>query len=399
MLHRRVNPSTRISLAVGAMALGGFGIGTTEFAAMGLLPDIAADLGVSEPVAGHVIAAYALGVVVGAPLIAAAFARVQRRTLLVALMVAFTLGNTLSVIAPNYETLMAARFIAGLPHGAFFGVAALVAAHLAGPAGRGRAVGQVLMGLSVANVIGVPLTTWLGDSFGWRYALSVVVVIGAATVIALLVWLPAVDIPVTNPLTELGALRRPQVWFALLTGVVGFGGMFAVYTYISTTLTSVSGLEKSAVPFVLAVYGVGMVIGNVVGGRAADFSVNRSIVATLAGLVVLQALFSAFAPEPVAAISLFFLIGLTGSALVPALQTRLMDVAGEAQTLAATLNHSALNIANALGAFLGGAVIAAGYGYTAPALVGSGLAVAGLGVFGIGLLAARRAPEPVGARR
>ncbi|GIZ96290.1 putative permease of the major facilitator superfamily protein [Tsukamurella sp. TY48] len=366
---------------------------------MGLLPDIAADLGVSEPVAGHVIAAYALGVVVGAPLIAAAFAREQRRTLLVALMVAFTLGNTLSVIAPNYETLMAARFIAGLPHGAFFGVAALVAAHLAGPAGRGRAVGQVLMGLSVANVIGVPLTTWLGDAFGWRYALSVVVVIGAATVIALLVWLPAVDIPVTNPLTELGALRRPQVWFALLTGVVGFGGMFAVYTYISTTLTSVSGLEKSAVPFVLAVYGVGMVIGNVVGGRAADFSVNRSIVATLAGLVVLQALFSAFAPEPVAAISLFFLIGLTGSALVPALQTRLMDVAGEAQTLAATLNHSALNIANALGAFLGGAVIAAGYGYTAPALVGSGLAVAGLGVFGIGLLAARRAPEPVGARR
>lgn len=381
------------------MALGGFGIGTTEFAAMGLLPDIATDLGVSEPVAGHVIAAYALGVVVGAPLIAAVFARVPRRTLLIALMVAFTLGNTLSVFAPNYETLVAARFIAGLPHGAFFGVAALVAAHLAGPAGRGRAVGQVLMGLSVANVIGVPLTTWLGDALGWRYALSVVVVIGAATVLALLAWLPAVEIPVTNPLTELGALRRPQVWFALLTGVVGFGGMFAVYTYISTTLTSVSGLPKAAVPFVLAVYGVGMVIGNIVGGRAADSSVNRSIVATLAGLVVLQALFSAFAPQPFAAVTLFFLIGLTASALVPALQTRLMDVAGEAQTLAATLNHSALNIANALGAFLGGAVIASGAGYTAPALVGSGLAVAGLAVFGIGLLAARRAAEPVGARR
>ncbi|WP_040767518.1 MFS transporter [Tsukamurella sp. 1534] len=381
------------------MALGGFGIGTTEFAAMGLLPDIAADLDVTEPVAGNVISAYALGVVVGAPLIAAAFARVPRRVLLIGLMIAFTAGNALSVFAPNYGALLAARFVAGLPHGAFFGVAALVAAHLAGPRGRGRAVGQVLMGLSVANVAGVPLATWLGGALGWRYALGVVVVIGAVTVAALVVFLPAVDIPVTNPLTELGALRRSQVWFALLTGVVGFGGMFAVYTYISTTLTSVSGLPKASVPIVLAVYGVGMMIGNVVGGRAADRSVTRSVAGALAVLVILQALFSWLAPQPFAAITLFFLIGLTASALVPALQTRLMDVAGEAQTLAATLNHSALNIANALGAFLGGAVIAAGAGYTAPALVGSGLAVAGLAVFGAGVFVARRTPEPVGAHR
>nr|WP_312854185.1 MFS transporter [Tsukamurella spumae] len=394
-----MDSSTRTALAVGAMALGGFGIGTTEFAAMGLLPDIAKDLQVSEPVAGHVISAYALGVVVGAPLIAAAFARVPRRLLLIGLMVAFTVGNGLSVFAPGYGTLLVARFVAGLPHGAFFGVAALVAAHLAGPAGRGRAVGQVLMGLSVANVIGVPLVTWLGSAFSWRYAMGVVVVIGAVTVAALVAFLPAVSIPVTNPLTELGALARPQVWYALLTGIVGFGGMFAVYTYISTTLTSVSGLGAGAVPVVLAVYGVGMVIGNAVGGRAADRSVIRSITAALGALAVLQALFSLFAPQPFAAVTLFFLIGLTASALVPALQTRLMDVAGEAQTLAATLNHSALNIANALGALLGGVVIAAGGGYTAPALVGSGLAVAGLLVFGAGVLAARRGAETVGPRR
>lgn len=402
-LHRRVESSTRNALAVGAMALGGFGIGTTEFAAMGLLPDIAADLGVTEPVAGHVIAAYALGVVVGAPFIAAAFARVPRRALLIGLMVAFTVGNALSVFAPTYGTLVAARFLAGLPHGAFFGVAALVAAHLAGPQGRGRAVGRVLMGLSVANVVGVPLVTWLGAAMNWRYALGVVVLIGAVTVIALLALLPSVDIPATNPLTELGALARPQVWFALLTGVVGFGGMFAVYTYISTTLTSVSGLGAGSVPVALAIYGVGMTIGNVVGGRAADRSVARSIAGSLIALVVLQALFSLFAPQPFAAVSLFFLIGLTASALVPALQTRLMDVAGEAQTLAATLNHSALNIANALGAFLGGAVIAAGWGYTAPALVGSALAVAGLAVFAVGTLVARRGArtvaEPVGGPR
>ncbi|GAB3129122.1 MFS transporter [Tsukamurella serpentis] len=381
------------------MALGGFGIGTTEFAAMGLLPDIASDLNVSEPSAGHVISAYALGVVVGAPLIAAVFARVPRRVLLIALMIAFTVGNALSVLAPSYGTLVGARFLAGLPHGAFFGVAALVAAHLAGPAGRGRAVGQVLMGLSVANVVGVPLVTWLGGSLGWRYGMGVVVVIGALTVAALLVFLPAVDIPVTNPLTELGALARPQVWFAVLTGVIGFGGMFAVYTYISTTLTSVTGLSAASVPVVLAVYGVGMVVGNFVGGRAADRSVARSIAGTLAVLVALQALFSLFAPQPVAAVTLFFLIGLTASALVPALQTRLMDVAGQAQTLAATLNHSALNIANALGAYLGGVVIAAGAGYTAPALMGSALAAAGLAVFLFGMAAAKRAGEPVGASR
>jgi MFS family permease len=264
-----VDDSTRSRLAIGAMALGGFGIGTTEFAAMGLLPDIAADLHIDTPAAGQLISAYALGVVVGAPLIATVFARVPRRTLLIGLMVAFTVGNGLSALAPGHYTLLAARFLAGLPHGAFFGVAALVAAELAGPDGRGRAVGQVLMGLSVANVVGVPLVTLLGDAAGWRWAMAVVVAIGAATVAALFVFLPPVRFAAGNPITELGALRRPQVWFALLTGVVGFGGMFAVYTYLSTALTTATGIDRSLVPVVLAIYGVGMVLGNHLGGRAA----------------------------------------------------------------------------------------------------------------------------------
>lgn len=373
------------------MALGGFGIGTTEFVAMGLLPAIAGDLGVSEPTAGHVIAAYALGVVVGAPLIATVFSRVPRRTLLIALMVAFTVGNGLSLLAPGYGLLMAARFVAGLPHGAFFGVAALFAAHLAGPGNRGRAVGRVMLGLSVANVIGVPIATWIGNALGWRSAFALVVVIGGATVAALAAWLPHVDIPVTNPVTELGALRNPQVGFALATGVVGFGGMFAVYSYFSTTLTDATGLPSAAVPIALAVYGLGMVAGNTVGGWAADRSVPRSLVAGLALIAAVMLLYTALVQNPVAAFVLAFLVGFTGSALVPALQMRLMDVAGDAQTLAATLNHSALNIANALGALLGGMVIDAGWGYPATGLVGFVLAVAGLGVVAAAFAQARAA--------
>ena len=204
-----------------ALALGGFGIGTTEFVAMGLLPEMASGLGVSEPIAGHVISAYALGVVVGAPLIAALTARVPRRTLLIALMVAFTVGNAASVFAPSYTTLMMARFVAGLPHGAYFGVAALVAAHLAEPGKRAKAVAMVMMGLSVANVIGVPVAAWIGQALGWRSAFALVAVIGVATVASLFVWIPRLDgMPVTNPITELGALGRVQVWMTLIVGMV-----------------------------------------------------------------------------------------------------------------------------------------------------------------------------------
>ncbi|MDV8003742.1 MFS transporter [Rhodococcus sp. IEGM 1318] len=375
-----------------ALALGGFGIGTTEFVAMGLLPEMASGLGVSEPIAGHVISAYALGVVVGAPLIAALTARVPRRTLLIALMVAFTVGNAASVFAPSYTTLMMARFVAGLPHGAYFGVAALVAAHLAEPGKRAKAVAMVMMGLSVANVIGVPVAAWIGQALGWRSAFALVAVIGVATVASLFVWIPRLDgMPVTNPITELGALGRVQVWMTLIVGMVGFGGMFAVYTYISTTLTDVSGLDASFIPLALMLYGLGMVAGNFVGGYLADRALMKGLFLSMGSLVVILAVFVIAVRNPYTALVFVFLIGLAGSSMVPGLQTRLMDVAEDAQTLAASLNHAALNITNAFGAWIGGVVIAAGYGYTAPAAVGSLLAVAGLVVLAVAVILQRRA--------
>ncbi|TSD50498.1 MFS transporter [Rhodococcus sp. KBS0724] len=375
-----------------ALALGGFGIGTTEFVAMGLLPEMATGLGVSEPTAGHVISAYALGVVVGAPLIAALTARIPRRTLLIALMIAFTVGNAASVFAPSYTTLMLARFVAGLPHGAYFGVAALVAAHLAEPGKRAKAVAMVMMGLSVANVVGVPAAAWLGQTVGWRSAFALVAVIGVATVASLLVWIPRLDaMPITNPITELKALGRIQVWMTLIVGMVGFGGMFAVYTYISTTLTDVSGLGASFVPLALMLYGLGMVAGNFVGGFLADRALMKGLFVSMASLAVILAVFVLAVRNPYTALLFVFLIGLAGASMVPGLQTRLMDVAEDAQTLAASLNHAALNIANAFGAWIGGVVIAAGFGYTAPAAVGSLLAVAGLGVLVVAVILQRRA--------
>ncbi|WP_246833522.1 MFS transporter [Williamsia sp. 1138] len=374
-----------------ALALGAFGIGTTEFVAMGLLPSIAQSLGTTEPTAGHVISAYALGVVVGAPLIAALTARMSRRTLLIALMIAFTVGNAATVFAQSYGMLMFARFIAGLPHGAYFGVASLVAAYLAGPSSRAKAVGQVMLGLSVANVVGVPAATWLGSTLGWRAAFVVVAVIGLLTIAALWWYLPSLSgMKITNPMTELGALVRPQVWFTLFIGIVGFGGMFAFYTYINTTLTSVSGVSESLIPIALMLFGLGMVAGNLAGGWLADRGVVRAIAIGLVAIMAMLLLFALLASNAWAALALTFLIGLSGTALTPALQIRLMDVADDAQTLAAALNHSALNIANAGGAWLGGLVIAAGYGYRAPSVLGAGLAVAGMVVLGMALLYARR---------
>ena len=379
-------------LAVLALAVGSFGIGTTEFVAMGLLPDIAAGLGISEPTAGHVISAYALGVVIGAPLIAALTARIPRKTLLLGLMAVFTLGNLASVLAPTYGTLMAARFVAGLPHGAFFGVAALVAAHLMGPQNRAKAVAHVMCGLTVATVIGVPMASWLGQALGWRSAFALVVAVGLVTLAALWFWLPARlrAMQSTSPLTELGALRRVQVWLALLVGMIGFGGMFAVYTYISTTMTDVAGLPRSLVPLALMVFGIGMVIGNLVGGRLADRSVVRALYLSMGTLGAVLAVFVFASHNPYTAMVVLFGIGASGSAVAPALQTRLMDVARDAQTLAAALNHSALNIGNATGAWVGGLVIAAGYGYTAPAAAGGVLAAAGILVLTVSLLLQRR---------
>ncbi|KAF0961298.1 Inner membrane transport protein YdhP [Rhodococcus sp. T7] len=389
------SPSRRGAML--ALALGGFGIGTTEFASMGLLPAMAAGTGVSEPVAGHFVSAYALGVVVGAPTIAALAARVERRTLLIALMATFVIGNLATALAPGYETLLAARFLAGLPHGAYFGVAALVAAHLAEPGKRAKAVATVMMGLSVANVIGVPATAFFGQILGWRSAFVLVVIIGIVTLVALARLVPPLaGVHVSNPVAELGALRRVQVWMTLIFATVGFGGSFAVYTYISSTLTDVSGLPHSMVPVALMLFGSGMILGNIVGGRVADNAVVPGLFGCMIALILVLALFIAAAHNPVTALVVLFFIGMAVTAIFPSVQARLMDSAGDAKTLASTLIHGAFNLANAGGAWIGGVVIAAGYGYTAPAAVGALLGVAGLVVLTLAvLLDRRRRPEPV----
>jgi len=383
--RRRVRPrQTEISerrrlIIMLAMSLGAFGIGTTEFVSMGLLNLIAEDFSITEDSAGVIISAYALGVVVGAPLITAFTGRVPRRRLLILLMAAFTLGNGLSVLADNYQTLVLARFIAGLPHGAYFSVAGLSAASMAPIAQRGRAVAFIAMGLSVATVIGVPAAQALGAALGWPAAYGLVTVIGLLTVVGLWFLMPHMTrMRPTDPRTELGALKRSQVWLTLALGTVGFGGMFAVYTYISWTMTERAGLDGSWMWLVLMVYGLGSVAGTWFGGRLSDRNLEFGILLSLVMIAVALAAFYVTSTHPVLGVINFGVVGFFGSSLVPSLQIRLMDVAGDAQTLAAALNHSALNLANASGAAIGGAVIAAGFSYSAPALAGMVLALAAI---------------------
>src|SRR5689334_14822806 len=365
---------------------------------MGLLPDIAHGIDVSIPSAGHVISAYALGVVVGAPVIAALGARLPRRALLVGLMLAFLVGNSLTALAPGYGSMLAARFLAGLPHGAYFGVASLVAASLVPPRLRGRAVSSVMLGLAVANLAGVPAATWLGQHLGWRSAYWAVAVIALLTMLSVLAVVPASPAhPGAGVRTELGALRRPQVVLTLLVGVVGFGGMFAVYSYIAPLATEVTGLSRGLIPAVLLAYGAGGIVGTALGGRLADLALFRSLVGAEIAVGVVLASVLAAASHPVSLFVVVFLLAMTASVLVVCLQLRLMSVAGDAQMLGAALNHSALNAANALGAWLGGAVIAAGLGYRAPSAVGALLAAGGLAFLLVSAVLRRReltAPPP-----
>jgi len=392
-----------VSLALLALAMGGFAIGTTEFVSMGLLPQLAAGVGVSIPTAGHVISAYAIGVVVGAPLIAVFGARLPRRGLLVALMVVFLLGNAASALATGYSSLVLARFLAGLPHGAYFGVASLVAADMVAPHRRGRAVSRVMLGLAVANVAGVPAATWLGQNLGWRSAYWLVAVLAAAT-IALVAWLvPHIEANTdATGRNELRAFKDPQVLLTLLAGAIGFGGMFAMYTYIAPTVTDVAGLPESRVPFYALAFGLGMVVGTPLAGRLADWSVFRSMIvgSVLMGLAL--AAFTVTAQWFLPGLLTVFAVTTVSSVLVVGLQLRLMEVAGDAQTIGAAMNHASLNIANALGAWLGGVVVAAGFGYTAPSWVGAGLSVAGLAVLLLSATLHRRGhsgrtAQPVGA--
>jgi DHA1 family inner membrane transport protein len=373
-----------------ALAIGGFGIGTGEFVMMGLLPDVAGNFSVSIPAAGHLISAYALGVVVGAPLISVSAARWSRHRLLLALMTFFAIGNFASVLAPGYATLLGIRFLAGLPHGAYFGVASLVAASLVPANERARAVGRMMLGLTGATLAGVPLATWLGQSFGWRAAYVLVGSIGLLTCVLIFCLVPR-DGPVAgaSPARELSALSHKQVWLTLGVGSVGFGGLFCVYSYITPTLTHVSGVPLHYVPFVLAVFGCGMILGNLIGAWLADRALMRSIGALLVWNAVVLGAFTLAAPHAWISTVVVLLVGI-GVAIVPALQVRLMDVAGDAQTLAAALNHSALNIANALGAWLGGLAIAGGLGWASTGWVGALLAGGGLLIFALSVAEQRR---------
>ncbi len=383
------------AVAVLALAVGGFTIGTTEFVTMGLLPRIAAGIGVSEPTAGHVISAYALGVVVGVPILSFFAARLPRRGLLVALMAAYGVFNLVSAAASSYGLLFAARFFDGLPHGAYFGVASLVAASLAPPERRGRAVASVMLGLSVANVAGVPVATWVGQHLGWRAAYVLTAGLALLTVVLILAFVPSVagDKETNGRREAREFFSRKQVWLTMAAGAIGFGGLFAVYSYIATTVTDVGGLSEGTVPLFLLAFGLGMTFGTWLGGELADWSVFRALIWSSVASAVVMIAFWAVSPFGWWLLPVVFLTTAIGSVTVTNLQLRLMDVAGNAVTLGAAMNHAALNLANALGAWVGGVVIAAGYGYRAPALVGAVLSVAGIAILLWSAVADRRTAD------
>lgn len=367
---------TRRWVVVAALMLGSFAIGTTEFVSMGLLPLIADDLGITENTASAVISTYALGVVVGAPAITALTGRMPRRRLLILLMALLVAGHVLSALAWNFPALLVARFISGLPHGAYFSVAGLSAASMAPPGKRGVAIALVSMGLSFATIAGVPAAQVLGQQWGWQVAYGFVVVIGLAALVLLLLLMPhMVNMKPTSMRTELGAVKLPQVWLTIIVATIGFTGMFAVYTYITWTMTQIAGLDASWMWVVLMAYGIGNTAGHYVGGMLADRNVETAILFSLVGVTVVLVAFYFSAAYVVPATILFGLIGLMGASLTPPVQVRLMDVAGEAKTLAAALSQSAFNLGNAGGAAIGGVVVGAGYSYAAPALVGAAVTV------------------------
>ncbi|WP_298944861.1 MFS transporter [uncultured Microbacterium sp.] len=371
-----------------SLAIGSFGIGMTEFVVMGLLPNIAADLHpaawAASPEdavagAGWLITLYALGVVVGAPTIAASVAKYPRHRVMLALAAALTVFNALTFVLPTFELVAASRFLAGLPHGAYFGIGALVAADVLGPGKRAKGVAFVLTGLTVANVVGVPIGTFLGQQYGWRMAFALVAAIFAlATVMIAFTVPPHAGDPGRTLRAELGAFRIGQVWLTLGVGAIGFGGFFAAYSYIASIVTDVAGSPEWVVPIILVVMGVGMTAGNLVGGHLADLDLKRTLLGGMVLLIAVQVLLALTAQWIVALGFFVFAVGFVSSVLSPTIQTRLMDVAGDNQSIAAALNHSALNIGNASGAFLGGVVIAAGFGFVAPVWVGVALAAAGL---------------------
>ncbi|MEV7979458.1 MFS transporter [Streptomyces sp. NPDC086519] len=387
-------------LALLALAVGAFGLGTTEFVMMGLLPDVADDLHISIPAAGHLVSAYALGVVIGAPLLAALTARLPRRTVLISLMALFVAGNALSALAPGYDSLLAARFLSGLPHGAFFGVGAVVATSVVAPERKARSVSLMFMGLTVANIAGVPVATLMGQHLGWRATFLGVSLIGVAAMAAVFFLIhPAhTPAPASGLRGELTALRSLPVWLALATTVVGFGALFSAYSYITPMLTDAAGYAASNVTLLLALFGVGATIGNLAGGRLADHAMRGTLFGGLVSMVAVLLLFPVLMRAEWSAALAVVLLGVAAFVTGSPLQLMVMERAAAGPSLASSANQAAFNLANAGGAWIGGVALAAGFGVTSPALAGAALAVLGLGVASVAYAADRRRDIPAAGR-
>lgn len=378
-----------------ALAVGGFGIGLTEFVIMGLLPDVAADFNVTESTAGWLISGYALSVVIGALLLTAAVTRLPRKPVLAGLMVLFIAGNLVSATAPDYTMMMLGRIIAALCHGAFFGIGAVVAAEMVAPSKKAGAIAIMFTGLTAANVLGVPFGTLLGQHTGWRSTFWAITAIGVIALIGILALVP--NIANTSGAAglrgELRAFASRQVWLSITVTVLGYGGMFGAFTYIAYTLTDVTGFAATTVPWLLILFGVGLFIGNTLGGKAADRNVDKTLLLALSVLVLILAVFALTATSQVMTIASLFLMGGFGFATVPGLQMRVMKYAASAPTLASGANIGAFNLGNALGAWLGGVTITAGLGYTSPIWAGAGLTALAVVVMAFAAAGTRRQAE------
>jgi DHA1 family inner membrane transport protein len=372
-----------------ALAIGGFGIGLTEFIIMGLMPEVATDFAVSEATAGWLITGYALSVAVGALVVTAAVTRLPRKQVLLGLLVLFVIGNLLCAIAPTYSLMMVGRIIAALCHGAFFGIGSVVAGSMVAPEKKAGAIAIMFTGLTVSNVLGVPFGTLLGQHFGWRSTFWAITVIGVIAFAGIAALVPAAGRGENSTALrhELLAFRSSQVWLSLAVTILGYGGMFGAFTYIAYVLTDVSGFPTAAVPWLLVVFGVGLFVGNLLGGRAADRALDRTLIFLLSGLTVILVVFALVAHNQFATIASLVFMGAFGFATVPGLQMRVMTYAGDATTLVSGANIGAFNIGNALGAWIGGVTISAGLGYTSPIWAGAAITAAGLVVM---LVAHRR---------
>lgn len=379
------------TLTLLALALGSFVIGTSEFASMGIIGLFSESLGLSVPVATNAITAYAFGVVIGAPLVTLMAARLNRRTLLLALMAILVIGNLLSAFASNLGWLMVARFISGMPQGAYFGAGAVVAAHVVGKGRSGKAFAIVMTGLTVATIFGSPLATFMGQTLGWRETYVAIAMLAAVGLAAVHQWVPrtkALDgVPVIQ---ELSALRKGAVWGVMLVAAVGVGSIFAVYTFIGLMVTDVARLSDSMIPVALALFGIGMTIGNLVGGQLADRSPSRGIVLGYGSALLVMAALAVGGASPWLLFPALLGVGAAMMAAIPTIQVRLTGFAPEAPSLMGAMNLASLNAANALGAWAGGLTIGAGFGVLSAVWAGFGLTLAGLILFGLTLLIQRR---------